>query len=32
MQMSAYAGFPVAINGIRVAKQVFKKRGLLPIK
>ena len=32
MQMSAYAGFPAAINGIRAAKEVFKKRGLLPLE
>ena len=31
MQMSAYAGFPAAINGIRAAKEIFKKRGLLPL-
>lgn len=32
MQTSAYAGFPVAINGIKIAKKVFKKRKLLPLK
>ncbi len=32
MQMSAYAGFPAAINGIFAAKKVFKKRDLLPLK
>jgi 4-carboxymuconolactone decarboxylase len=32
MQMSAYAGFPAAINGINAAKEIFKKRGLLPLK
>ncbi|MCL2115395.1 MAG: carboxymuconolactone decarboxylase family protein [Methanobrevibacter sp.] len=32
MQMSAYAGFPAAINGIRAAKEIFKERGLLPVK
>ena len=32
MQMSAYAGFPAAINGIKIAKEVFKKRDLLPLK
>jgi 4-carboxymuconolactone decarboxylase len=32
MQMSAYAGFPAAINGIMSAKEVFKNKGLLPIK
>jgi 4-carboxymuconolactone decarboxylase len=31
MQMSAYAGFPAAINGAMSAKEVFKKRGLLPL-
>ncbi|MBQ2636093.1 MAG: carboxymuconolactone decarboxylase family protein [Methanobrevibacter sp.] len=29
MQMSAYAGFPKAINGIVAAKEVFLERGLL---
>ncbi len=29
MQMSAYAGFPKAINGILAAKEVFKDKGLL---
>jgi len=32
MQMSAYAGFPAAINGINAAKNVFKEKGLLPVK
>ena len=32
MQMSAYAGFPAAINGMMVAKEVFQKRGLLPLE
>ncbi|MDR1818877.1 MAG: carboxymuconolactone decarboxylase family protein [Methanobrevibacter sp.] len=32
MQMSAYAGFPAAINGITVAKKVFKEKSLLPVK
>ena len=32
MQISAYAGFPAAINGVKIAKEVFKKRGLLPLK
>ena len=31
MQMSAYAGFPKAINGIVAAKEVFEDKGLLPI-
>ena len=32
MQMSAYAGFPAAINGMKTAKKVFKELDLLPIK
>ena len=32
MQMSAYAGFPKAINGVMAAKEVFYKRELLPVK
>ncbi|BBL61417.1 4-carboxymuconolactone decarboxylase [Methanobrevibacter arboriphilus] len=32
IQMSAYAGFPAAINGIFAAKEVFKKKDLLPLK
>lgn len=32
MQMSAYAGFPAAINGIMAAKEVFNKKGLIPIE
>ncbi|GAA5819846.1 MAG: carboxymuconolactone decarboxylase family protein [Methanobrevibacter sp. CfCl-M3] len=31
IQMSAYAGFPAAINGITAAKKVFKEKDLLPI-
>lgn len=31
MQMSAYAGFPKSINGAVAAKEVFSKRGLLPL-
>lgn len=31
MQMSAYAGFPKAINGVMAAKDVFKQKNLLPI-
>jgi 4-carboxymuconolactone decarboxylase len=31
IQMSAYAGFPAAINGINAAKKVFKERDLLPL-
>ncbi|WP_147822516.1 carboxymuconolactone decarboxylase family protein [Salidesulfovibrio onnuriiensis] len=29
IQMSAYAGFPAALNGIFAAKEVFVERGLL---
>ena len=32
MQMSAYCGFPKAINGIVAAKEVFDEKGLLPLK
>lgn len=32
MQMSAYAGFPAAINGVMVAKEVFKSKNLLPLR
>lgn len=32
MQMSAYAGFPKAINGIVAAKEVFVQKDLLPVK
>ena len=32
MQMSAYAGFPKAINGVMVAKEVFKSRDLMPLR
>lgn len=32
MQMSAYTGFPAAINGMMTAKKVFKELDLLPIK
>ena len=28
MQMTAYAGFPAAINGINAAKEVFAERGV----
>ena len=31
MQMSAYAGFPKAINGIVAAKEVFYKKDLLSV-
>ncbi|GMT49085.1 MAG: hypothetical protein IEMM0008_0624 [bacterium] len=27
--MTVYAGFPAALNGMFVAKEVFKERGLL---
>lgn len=29
MQMSVYAGFPAALNGLRVARHVFEERGLM---
>ena len=29
MQMSAYSGFPKAINGVVAAKEVFTEKGLL---
>lgn len=32
MQMSAYAGFPKAINGVMAAKEIFKEKGLLPVE
>lgn len=32
MQMSAYAGFPKAINGVMAAKEVFYKKNLLPVR
>ncbi|WP_409199412.1 carboxymuconolactone decarboxylase family protein [Methanobrevibacter sp. DSM 116169] len=32
MQMSAYAGFPAAINAMGTAKEIFKEKGLLPLK
>jgi len=32
MQMSAYCGFPKAINGIVAAKEVFAERDLLPVR
>jgi 4-carboxymuconolactone decarboxylase len=32
MQMSAYCGFPKAINGIVAAKEVFVERDLLPVR
>jgi 4-carboxymuconolactone decarboxylase len=32
MQMSAYAGFPKAINGVMAAKEIFKRRDLLPVE
>ena len=31
LQMSAYAGFPKAINGIVAAKEVFGQRDILPL-
>ena len=32
MQMSAYCGFPKAINAVVAAKEVFAERELLPIE
>ena len=32
MQMSAYEGFPKAINGAIAAKEVFAEKDLLPVK
>lgn len=32
MQMSAYAGFPKAINGIAAAKEVFIEKDLMPVR
>jgi len=32
MQMSAYAGFPAAINAMLSAKEVFKENDLLPLE
>jgi 4-carboxymuconolactone decarboxylase len=32
MQMTAYAGFPKAINGVMAAKEVFKDKDLLPVR
>ena len=32
MQMSAYAGFPKAINGIVASKEVFNEKRLLPVR
>lgn len=32
MQMSAYVGFPKAINGVLAAKEVFYKRDFLPVE
>lgn len=31
LQMSVYAGFPAALNGMFAARDVFAERGLLPI-
>jgi len=28
LQMSVYAGFPAAINGLNIAREVFKERGV----
>ncbi|MDR0911123.1 MAG: carboxymuconolactone decarboxylase family protein [Methanobrevibacter sp.] len=32
IQMSAYAGFPAALNGIMIAKELFEEKDLLPIE
>lgn len=32
LQMSAYCGFPKAINGVVAAKEVFSERDLLPLE
>ena len=32
MQMSVYAGFPAALNGLFAAKEVFEEKGLLAKK
>lgn len=32
MQMTAYAGFPKAINAIMAAKEVFAEKDLLPVE
>ena len=32
IQMSAYGGFPAAINAVNTAKEVFEERNLLPLK
>lgn len=32
MQMSAYAGFPAALNAILSAKEVFEEQDLLPLE
>lgn len=31
MQMSVYAGFPTALNGIAAAREVFTERGVQPL-
>ncbi len=31
IQMSVYAGFPAALNGMFVAKEVFQERGILKV-
>jgi 4-carboxymuconolactone decarboxylase len=31
MQITLYAGFPAATNGLRIAKQVFADRGVSPL-
>ncbi|GAB3532894.1 carboxymuconolactone decarboxylase family protein [Photobacterium alginatilyticum] len=32
LQMSVYAGFPAAINGMTAAKEVFESRGIITAK
>ena len=32
MQMSAYCGFPKAINGVVAAKEVFMEKDLFPLE
>jgi 4-carboxymuconolactone decarboxylase len=31
LQMSVYAGFPAAINGLTAAREVFRERGIWPL-
>lgn len=32
LQMAVYAGFPASLNGISAAREVFKARGIAPVK